>query len=386
MYLTREEENMLNGEYGEATRIAVKVLIRVGEALGAEKLIPITHAHVSGISYLNIRDPGLEFLEYIAGMGARVRVYSTTNPSSIDKDSPEIFSLSREEIEKQERIIKALIKMGFKPTLTCTPYYIRKPKKGEHLAWGESSAVAYANIVLGARTNKEGGPLALFAALTGRTYYAGLHVEENRIPRIHVETNTVIDNTVKAGLLGFYVGEVMKGKTPFIKARFLRSEPILKAFGAALATSSDKPLAIIDGISPETNLYRKDYIEERINVEERELEEIASRLSSNKSYNIFFTGCPHLSLEELEYVYKIASSQSVEGRLIVSTSRIVYEVAERKGLIKKLRELGVTVIKDTCPIVSRINVGKGVLATNSVKAAFYLKRMHGFEVVLDELQ
>lgn len=385
MYLTREEEKMLNGEYGEATRIATKVLVKVGEALGAEKLIPIVHAHVSGISYLNIREPGLEFLEYMANMGARVRVYSTTNPSSFDEDNLEIFNLSTEEIEKQKRIIKALMRMGFEPTLTCTPYYIRKPRKGEHLAWGESSAVAYANIVLGARTNKEGGPLALFAALTGRTYYAGLHVEENRVPRIYVETNIVIDNSVKAGLLGFYVGEVMRGKTPFIKAKFLRSESVLKAFGAALATSSDKPLVIIDGISPETHLYQRDYIEEKISVEARELEEVASRLSSNKSYNIFFTGCPHLSLEELEYIYKVISRRGIEGRLIVSTSRMVYEVAERKGLIKKLKELGVTIIKDTCPIVSRIHVGK-VLATNSVKATFYLRRIHELEVVLNELQ
>ena len=386
MYLTSVEEKMLNGEEGEAVSIAMKVLVKVGEALGAEKLIPIAHAHVSGISYLNIRDPGLEFIEYLSRTGAKVKVYSTLNPSSFDSELIELFNLTHEEIEKQVRIVNALIKMGFDPTLTCTPYYLRKPKKGEHLAWGESSAVAYANIVLGARTNKEGGPLALFAALTGRTYYAGLHIEENRIPRIYVKVKTNIDNAVKAGLLGYYVGEISRGRVAFIEAKFPRSEMMMKSFSAALATSSDNPLAIIDGISPETSLLNKDYIEEAISVDDSDLREVMARLSAirRNKISMFFIGCPHLGLKELEYVYDVLSRQGVKEKIILSTSKFIYNVAEKKGLINKLKELGVIVIKDTCPIVSRLKI-EGAIKTNSVKAAFYIRRLHGLEVVLDDL-
>ena len=276
--------------------------------------------------------------------------------------------------------------MGVKPTLTCTPYYIRKPKLGEHLAWGESSAVAYANIVFGARTNKEGGPLALFAAITGRTYYAGLHLEENRIPKVYIKVNTRIDNAVKAGLLGFYIGEVVRGKIPYIDATIAYDESTLKAFSAAYATSTTTPHALLKGISPEEKIYDKEFIEERIIVDEKELIETLNKLvdqDSNASGRTLFIGCPHLGVSEIHYIYDLASKGkiSIEG-MIISTSRYVYEKA--KNIIAKLESLGAIVVKDTCPIVSRLKI-KDYLITNSVKAAFYMKRLHKVKVMLRDV-
>ena len=386
MYLTRLEEKMLNGELGEAVSIAMKAIVKVGEILGASRLVEITHSHISGISYLNIGDPGLEFIEYLSSKNARVRVFSTMNPSSIDEDKIHIFNISKEELAKQKKIVELLVKMGVKPTLTCTPYYIRKPKLGEHLAWGESSAVAYANIVFGARTNKEGGPLALFAAITGRTYYAGLHLEENRIPKVYIKVNTRIDNAVKAGLLGFYIGEVVRGKIPYIDATIVYDESTLKAFSAAYATSTTTPHALLKGVSPEEKIYDKEFIEERIIVDEKELIETLNKLvdqDTNESRKTLFIGCPHLGISEIHYIYDLASKGKIgiEG-MIISTSRYVYEKA--KNIIAKLESLGAIVVKDTCPIVSRLKI-KDYLITNSVKAAFYMKRLHKVKVMLRDV-
>ncbi len=386
MYLTKLEEKMLNGELGEATSIAMKAIVKVGEILGASKLVEITHSHISGISYLNIGNPGLEFIEYLSSKNAKVRVFSTMNPSSIDEEKIHVFNITKEELAKQKKIIELLVKMGVKPTLTCTPYYIRKPKLGEHLAWGESSAVAYANIVLGARTNKEGGPLALFAAITGRTYYAGLHLEENRIPRIYVKVNARIDNTVKAGLLGFYVGEVVRGKIPYIDVNIKHNESMLKAFSAAYATSTTMPHALLKGISPEEKTYNREFIEECITIDEKELIETFNRLVDqdiNVLESTLFTGCPHLGIDEVYYVYDLASKGkiNIEG-MIISTSRYVYEKA--KSIITKLESLGAVVVKDTCPIVSRLKI-KNYFVTNSVKAVFYMRRLHKVKVMLRDV-
>ncbi len=383
MFLTREEEKILNGEKGEAARLAIKTIIKVGEALGANRLVEIKHAHVSGISYLNIGDPGLEFIEHLSNLGAKIRVFGTINPLAFDLDSPKEFNISEEEYRKQLRIINALKKMGFYPTFTCTPYYIRKPGLGEHLAWGESSAVAYANIVYGARTNKEGGPIALLAAIIGRTYYSGLHLIENRIPRIYFKTLFKVSNTVEAGLLGYYIGKMSKGKTSYLENTIQWRESWIKAFAAAIGTTSDNPLTIIGNISPETKLYNKDYIEERITITKEELKEAYYELvDRNVNENIVFFGCPHLGLEELREL-ALSIDRYYDKPIILSTSRYVYAKALEEGIIRKLGEKGVKIIKDTCPIVSRIFQADVVVKTNSVKASFYLKRLRKVKILLD---
>jgi len=150
VYLTKEEERMLNGEYGEAERLAIRTIVKVGEALDAKKLIKVKHVHVSGISYHNIGDAGLEFIRDLARGKAKVKVLSTINPLAFDLDL-KASSLDLKFVEKQLEIISYLLNMGFTPSFTCTPYVIRRPKLGEHLAWAESSAVAYANTVFGGK-------------------------------------------------------------------------------------------------------------------------------------------------------------------------------------------------------------------------------------------
>ncbi|MEB3825136.1 MAG: aconitase X catalytic domain-containing protein, partial [Desulfurococcales archaeon] len=218
LYLTREEERIYNGEYGEALQKAIRVIVKVGEALGASRLIRIRHAHVSGISYNNIGDAGLGFIEDLYRSGARFKVETTINPVGTDMDNPYIVpGVTPEFVSKQAKIIKYLSAMGAKPVMTCTPYYVDTIKPGWHLAWGESSAVAYANSVIGAWTNREGGPLALLAGILGKTYYAGVHLPENRLPRTRIVVEKYVEDQAYAGIIGKLVAEKTRRKPPLVQ-------------------------------------------------------------------------------------------------------------------------------------------------------------------------
>jgi predicted aconitase len=183
LQLTTEEEQMLAGEQGWATQKAMQILVALGSIYGAERMIPIASVQVAGVSYDNLGEAGLQFLAEMAKGGGKVRVPTTLNPAGMDMENWRLLGISAEFAAKQSQVIEVFTLMGITPTCTCTPYLAGNlPKYGEHLAWSESSAVCYANAVIGARTNREGGPSALAAALTGRTPEYGLHLDNKRIP------------------------------------------------------------------------------------------------------------------------------------------------------------------------------------------------------------
>ena len=281
MYLSRLEERMLSGEYGDATRVAMELVVRVGEALGAERLIEIRHAHASGISYDNIGDAGLEFLETLYTRGARTRVFATYNPVGmcVELEPPKQLAEDPGFVEKQMKIIKMLNSMGFYPSITCIPYTIRRPSLGEHLAWGESSAVAVANTLYGARTNREGGPLALAAALTGRTYYWGLHIAENRVPTVRIAySSRAVNDEVLAGLIGYYMGLHLSDQVPYVDAKVAGERQVI-AMCAAAAASGNIAMCIVREISPEYNLAKSSLAElERVHIDDAEINAIRENL------------------------------------------------------------------------------------------------------------
>jgi predicted aconitase len=185
MYLTIEEQDMLSGRQGRATQKAMQILVALGEIYGAERMIPVCSVQVAGVSYDNLGDAGLQFLAEMADGGGWVRVLTTLNPAGMDRENWPELGIPADFAEKQELVLETFSRMGVSPTCTCTPYLAGNlPEQGDHLAWSESSAVCYANSVLGARTNREGGPSALAAALTGRTPNYGMHIPENRLPSI----------------------------------------------------------------------------------------------------------------------------------------------------------------------------------------------------------
>ncbi len=383
MHLSRDEERILSGEYGSVMAEALTVIVRVGEALGAERLVGIKHAHVSGVSYDNIGEPGRKFIERLYTAGAKFSVPATFNPVSYDLEDPNSIpglNLDPNYVRAQESIVRALSAMGAELELTCTPYYAGvieryNLSRGDNVAWGESSAVAYANSVLGLKTNREGGPLALMAAIAGRTYYYGMHIDEERKPRVayDVESPNPLDEA-EAGALGEIIASIhVDGKPPMVKTRF-QGDSSIREFLAAIGTASDMPMAHIEGITPENP---GDSIEEAVKITYKDISSKLEAMAPEGPVDIIYIGCPHASLEELEHLAKtLEKTGKPKTPIILSTSRSVHTKLLTTGLAAKLKSLGVIIAKDTCLIVSPFaKQNKNMkIATNSYKAYHYLKR------------
>lgn len=186
MYLTDEEKRMLDGEYGYGPQIGMKILVAVGKVYDAEKMIPVHHAHVAGTGFKTFGKVGVEWLEDLAEKGAKVRIPTTLNVLSMDRTND--LDFPKDLLEWQLRLSNAYVRMGCTAIHTCTPYWCGYvPRLGEHVSWSESSAVVYANSVLGAPDNREGAQSSFAAGLTGRTPYYGMHIPENRRGQVLVK-------------------------------------------------------------------------------------------------------------------------------------------------------------------------------------------------------
>ena len=251
MHLTQEEERMYEGEEGIAVEKCMEILVALGDIYGAESLVPITSAQISGVSYKTIGDAGLEFLKELS-KDAQVRVPSTLNPAGVDLEIWRELGFSEEFTIKQMAIVDTYQKMGVSTTCTCTPYLVGNvPILGSHIAWSESSAVCYANSVLGARTNREGGPGALSAAICGRTADYGYHLDEGRQPNLYVELETLVKGS-DFGAVGYIVGNAVGGGIPYFKFKKSPSTDELKWLGAALASSGAVALYHVENTTPES--------------------------------------------------------------------------------------------------------------------------------------
>ncbi|MCG7844749.1 MAG: aconitase X catalytic domain-containing protein, partial [Methanomassiliicoccales archaeon] len=209
MQLTPEEQEMLAGKQGQGKRKAMELLVALGTIYGADRLIPITSAHLSGVSYKTIGEGGIEFLESMA-KDAHVVVPTTLNPMGMDAERWREMGVGEHFAERQLHIIELYRRMGVEVNCTCTPYLLsNRPKVGDHIAWAESSALSFANSVLGARTNREGGPGALAAAIVGRTPNYGLHLDENRKATHVIEVDEGITKD-EWSLVGHAVGRKLE--------------------------------------------------------------------------------------------------------------------------------------------------------------------------------
>lgn len=370
--LTKGDEKLLRGAYGAIPQKAMEILVTLGETFGAKKLGKITSAHLSGVSYANIGDPGLEFLEEWAASGAKVRVPTTINPCGMDIERWREFGLSEDFATKQIRLVKALETMGASKSLTCTPYIIgNQPKLGDHIAWAESSAIAYANSVLGARTNREGGPSALASAITGKTPLYGYQLEEERTPTHEVVVDHDLRGVLDYSSLGYHIGKWLKQPTPLFKGLKQPSLEELKALSAGLAASGSVALFHIPDVTPEAQKY-SDVRLEKVTVSQHDLAETRKKLSAGDLYDHVCIGCPHCSLKEIAEIAKRIAGKKVKRQLWVFTSSTVCEEAKQKGYFATIEKAGGKVICDTCMVVAPMReMGVQGLVTNSCKAAHY---------------
>jgi len=377
---------MLNGEHGEVVERSFRLLMRLGEIYGADRMIPVGSVQVAGVSYKSIGDPGLEFLEDIAEKGAKVRVPTSLNPPGMDLEDWKELGFPEDFAEKQLRIIDAFEKMGIMMTATCTPYLVGNlPRFGEHIAWSESSAVSFANSVIGACTNREGGPSALAAALCGVTPNYGLHLDENRRPSFLVKVDAELKNNSDFGALGHHVGKIVKDKIPYFQGIKDADVDQLKALGAAMAASGAVALYHIEGLTPEAGLMDPSGLE-TIEVGDRELREAYEKLNTGSDPDIIILGCPHASLKEIATLACKLEGKRLRKPLWICTSRITKEAATRMGFTELIERAGGEVVADTCAVVSPIEqMGYRTTAVDSGKAANYLPGFCRQQVVFKSL-
>jgi predicted aconitase len=369
---------MLGGEEGPAASKLLELLVALGEVFGAERLVPVESAHISGVSYKNLGEAGLEWLEEQVELGARARIRATLNPAGMDMDLWREMGVPEEFARGQERVIQAFERMGVESTCTCTPYLVgHVPAFGSQVAWAESSAVCYANSVLGARTNRESGPTTIASAVTGRAALYGYRLDENRRPGAVVDVTVELRGPMDYSALGYLTGKRLGNTVPYFTGLGIPGLESMKALGAACATSGGIALWHGDGVTPEAEAMNE-CLEglDRISVGRDDIDEAVSWLTKPLDDPVIALGCPHSSLKEMEEIAGLVRGRDTGGRLWVFTSRGVYAEAERAGYVGVIREAEGRVFRDTCMVVAPLQeMGWTEVATNSFKAAHYMASM-----------
>lgn len=373
MYLTHEEEQILNGSQGEVMERMLRLLVRLGEIYGADKMIPVGSVQVAGVSYKSIEEPGTEYLEDLAAKNAKVKVLTFLNPAGMDLENWEKLGFPKTFAKNQLRIMDAFQKMGIVITATCTPYLAGNlPRFREHIAWSESSAISFSNSVIGARTNREGGPSALAAAICGKTPNYGFHLWENRQPQVKINVETDLTFDADFGALGYAVGKLVKNKIPYFVGIKNADTDQLKALGAAMAASGAVALYHVEGLTPEADLVKKDNLE-TFTIGKKELNDAYAKLNTGKEPDIVILGCPHASLREISLVAEKLKGKKLRKPVWVCTSRMMKEAADRMGFTDIIMKAGGQIVADTCMVVSPIeDMGYKTTGVTSGKAANYL--------------
>ena len=346
--LTPEDRAMLDGAQGEGARQAMRIICAMAANQGAPRLTCVTRGHIDGCIYAS--PANLTFAEAMADLGARVVVPTTMNAISVDHGHWREQGVPPSFGGPAQRLADAYVRMGCRPTFTCSPYLLDDPPGiGESIAWAESNAVIYANSVLGARTAKHPDFLDLCIALTGRAPLSGVYLEENRRARrvIEVAMPEGADDAVWP-LLGWLAGRAAPDRIPLLRLGGARPEPeALKALCAAFGTTSAAPMLHVEGVTPEAHLLAPDADRARITRADmvagwRELN------NGPEAVELVAIGSPHASLGEARALARLLDGQRVAIATILTTGRQVIEAARKDGTLARLEGAGVRVLPDLC--------------------------------------
>jgi predicted aconitase len=390
MFLTKQQEKMLEGEMGEVISKNMSLIVKLGEINEAKKLIPIKSAQIAGVSYFTVGEAIFSFFNLFSKENVKVKVPSWLNPAGMDRKNWEKMGITERFAEKQFQIIQKYEEMGVESTLTCTPYLIGyQPNYGEHLAWSESSAVVMANSFFGARTNREGGPSALAAALTGFTAEYGFHLTEKRQPTIKVNVETNLDTLADFSALGYWYGKNFHGETPFITGLSQLSINEAKMLSSAIAASGSVTLFHAKNLSPESEIVSLDNIKEKIIFSESEKQSVYDCFTQKDTdFDLVVIGCPHASLTELVIIHRSLKDKVLKRDLKfwVFTSQKVSNGNKFKSIQRCLEKKRIEIFTDTCMVVSPIVRTKYKhILTNSAKASKYLSNSKQTKVTFRSL-
>ncbi|WP_238366485.1 aconitase X [Mesobacterium pallidum] len=394
MQLTDAERAMRDGDGGEAVAAAMDLLIRYGEALGADRLVKTDNVagafNASTPSIRPIAERGMEEVfsklnldsdktVEIPHMAARTCQLIT----GLDDQNWALQGADPQLVEMQRKNEAFIGRRGINLFATCTPYQVGNvPTFGEHCAWMESSAVIYCNGALGGRTNVEGKESAGAAALTGRIPYWGYHLTENRYGTRRIRVDVPVETMMDWGLLGYFTGEMVEEAVPVIEGQVSGVDLIrLKHFGASAASSGGVEMYHVPGHTPEARSAEEAFgpnrAEEDFTYDATARKRMYEMLQSatDRKVDFIMLGCPHNSIEQVGRIAHMLDGKRLHPDVVlwVHTPRAIREVAVRSGYVGLIEAAGGTVMSDTCPAISRrIPAGTRVIATDSAKQAHYL--------------
>ena len=398
LQLSPYDQGLLAGTSGPAARLAMSILARMAEIYGATELMDISAAHIDSTIYIG--EAGLEFAERLAGLGAKVAVPTTLNVSGMDEHGWQEWAVPSDWAEKAYRQMVAYQSMGCVPTWTCAPYQSElRPAFGQQIAWGESNAIAFANSVLGARTERYPDLLDICCAITGRVPAVGLHLIENRAGQVLLRLDGVSlelqqDDSFYP-VLGHLIGKLAGELIPVVEGLQVQpNEDQLKALGAAAASSGAVALFHLVGITPEAPTleaaFRGRQPEQAIAVDMARLCHARKELTTTQGDELHMVvlGSPHFSLQEFARLDKLVAGQKAHPRVkfLVTSSRVMVELARRAGFLQSLEAFGGRVTVDTCILASPMLPPEiKLLMTNSGKYAYYAPGMLNTRVTFGSL-
>ena len=406
MILTDSEQRMLDGHHGKARQKAMELLVRYAEALGAERFVDTRN--VAGVP--GSANPFLQNYYKDKGADGRDAIFSFFDldadelidvPDAVvptyhlqggaDPTAWQTLGVKVEVFRNYEEREKFAAEHDVGILKTCTPYLAGNvPSKGEHLAWMESSAVIYANSVLGARTNTEGRESTSAAMLTGKIPDWGLHRTEHRYGTHLIDVEIPVGSVMDWGMLGYFVGDVVQERIPVLRGAFQRPDIVrLKHFGAAASSSGGVEMYHIVGITPEAETLEMAFGPRQpvetftySTVERRRVYDQLNANASDPDVDYVMLGCPHAALEQLQEAARLLDGKKVSAncQLWIFTSRAVKSQAAAAGLIKTLSDAGAVLLTDTCSAFAQaLPPGTKVAALDSAKQAHYLPAILGVQ-------
>ena len=408
MRLNADEQAMYDGRDGAAVHRAMDLLVRYGEALGAERLVDTNN--VTGT--FGATSPLLvDFAEKHGGMDAvfsefnldsaeivqvpKAKVFTSHLQLTMDPQNAERMGIAPEMIRFYPKSEAFTAGRGIQLAHTCTPYQVGNvPTRGEHCAWMESSAVIYCNSVLGARTNAEGRESAGAAMLTGKIPYWGYHLDENRLGTHLVQLDIEVESTSDWGLLGYFIGEWVQERVPVVRARsnkFCKVPNLarLKHFGAAAASSGGVEMFHLVGVTPEALTQQQAFGGQRVvetlyygEAERRHTWEQLNATGKDSQVDYVMLGCPHYTLEQIWEACSLLEGRKVHENceLWIFTPRAIKAMADQNGYTKIIEDAGARLMADSCSAMSRgMPKNTKVVALDSAKHAHYLPAITGVQ-------
>jgi hypothetical protein len=375
--MTREEEKMLRGELGLGTQAAMELLVAIGDAYDAERMIPISRAHAASSG----QEGDLYFVELLANGGAKCRVPTSTNPVYDIEYFHRLFEVPDDEADVARRVMEAYKKVGAILSWSCLPYLTENiPLYGETVAFSESSATPYVNSVIGAMTNREAAQSALAAGVVGKTPRYGLHIKENRKGTVLISVETVLKDSFDYTLLGQFVGKQVGYGIPVLTGISRRpSTEELINFCAMSNTSGAVSMFYVPGFTVEAQTveeaFQGDAPKDKMVVTQADLEHTWEELqTASGEIDFVMLGCPHYTLKQIEETARLLEGKKIKKGVSfwVCTAATTKDLAKRTGYVDMIEKAGGHVVVDTCIDEPCWTVYMNMVGmTDSPKCAYY---------------